>query len=206
MGLLGGSFNPPHAGHLAMARAAREQAGLDEVWLIPAARPPHKPDHPDMASPEDRLEMTRLAVRDQPGLGVCDVELSRSGPSYTIDTVRELKRAHPEASFAWIVGADSVDELPTWRSAAELLREVEVVVVTRPGHDLEQNLAVVERALGPWAAAALRRRVVVVEAAVSSTEVREQVRAGARGWEARVPAPVADLIRARGLYGHRRSA
>jgi nicotinate-nucleotide adenylyltransferase len=202
VGLLGGSFNPPHAGHLEVARAVRAALGLDEVWLVPAARPPHKPDHPEMAPAEDRLAMSRLAAEGD-GLGVCDVELARSGPSYTIDTVRELKAAHPGTRFAWLIGADSVDELPTWRRAGELLREVDVVVVTRPGHDLEQNLAVVARALGPEAAAALRRFVVEVEAPDSSTEIRRRIRAG-EPWEDRVPPRVAEFIRARGLY--RRSA
>lgn len=202
VGLLGGSFNPPHVGHLQVARAAREALRLDAVWLVPAARPPHKPDHPEMAAAEDRLAMSRLATREE-GLGVCDVELLRSGPSYTIDTVRELKAAHPGTRFAWLVGSDSVDELPTWRRAQELLREVDVVVVTRPGHDLEANLAVVAGALGAEAADLLRRFVVEVEAPVSSTEVRRRIRAG-EPWEDQVPPAVAEYIRSRGLY--RRSA
>lgn len=203
VGLFGGSFNPPHAGHLAVARAVRAALRLDQVWLIPAARPPHKPDHPEMAPPADRLAMARLAAEGEDGLDVCDVELGRSGPSYTIDTVRELKAAHPATGFAWLLGADSVDELPTWRQAEALVREVELVVVTRPGHDLEQNLAVVARELGPAAVEALRRHVVAVEAPVSSTEIRRRIRAG-EPWEDQVPAAVAGYIRSRGLY--RRSA
>jgi asparaginyl-tRNA synthetase len=200
VGLLGGSFNPPHEGHLAIARAVRDALGLDELILIPAARPPHKPDNRDMASPRDRLEMTRRAA-EADGFGVSDLELLRVGPSYTIDTVRALKAERPGDTFFWVVGGDTVGELPTWKSAAALLAEVAFVPVARPGYDLEAGLAAVEQHLGAEAAAGLRERVVTVAPQdVSSTEVRRRVLAG-ETIEGLVPSTVEAFIRAEGLYG-----
>lgn len=204
MGLFGGSFNPPHLGHVAVAQAVRDALGLDALWLMPAGKPPHKPDHPEMASAEDRLEMTRLAAGEA-GLEVTDVELRRTGPSYTIDTVRALEAAHPEAEFHFLIGADSVDELPTWHRAAELLAEVPFVVVARPGHSIEEGLAVVARELGPEAAASLRARVVrAPELPISSTAIRQKIKDGDPTWRNDVPPGVARFIEERGLY--RRSA
>lgn len=204
MGLFGGSFNPPHRGHLAVAKAVKDELGLDAMWLVPAGKPPHKPDHPDMASAADRLEMTRLAA-EEAGFEVTDVELQRKGPSYTIDTVRALEAANPETEFHFLIGADSVDELPTWHRAAELLREVPIVVVARPGHSIEEGLAVVARELGPEAAAALRSRVVQApELPISSTEIRKQIKDGDAAWRRDLPPQVARYIEERGLY--RRSA
>ena len=200
VGLLGGSFNPPHLGHLALAQAARERLDLDEVILIPAARPPHKPDERDMASPADRLAMTRLAA-DAAGLEVSPVELERSGPSYTIDTVRALRRQRPEDAFVWIIGADTIGELPTWKEAGTLLREVTFAAVNRPGHDVEAGLGLLAERLGAEAAAAVRANLVTMEPRpISSTEVRRRVLRG-EPWEDLVPPAVAEFIRAEGLYG-----
>lgn len=201
VGLFGGSFNPPHLGHLAVARAVREALGLDEVVLIPAARPPHKPDEPDMASPLDRLRMSEALAAADSTLSASDLELSRSGPSYTIDTVRELKATRPDDSFFWVIGADTIGELPTWKDAGALLREVELVPVNRPGHDIEAGLQLVSQALGEDLATGLRERVVTMTPApISSTEIRRRVLAG-EDWDELVPAAVATIIRACGLYG-----
>jgi asparaginyl-tRNA synthetase len=198
-GLLGGSFNPPHLGHLAMARAAKEALGLDEVLLVPAARPPHKPLAADMASPHDRLTMARAAAASVPGLGVLGVELERLGPSYTIDTLRLLQAQRPGDEFFFIIGGDTVGELPTWREAAALLREARFVAVTRPGFDVAAGLAVVTKALG----ATVAERITVVTmppVPISSTEVRRRAREGLP-WEELVPPGVADVIRTERLYG-----
>lgn len=201
IGLFGGSFNPPHAGHLAVARAVREAQGLDEVILIPAARPPHKPDEPDMASPADRLRMTEALAALDPCLSVSDIELSRIGPSYTVDTVRALQAERPEDSFCFVIGADTVGELPTWKDAQALLREVEFVPVNRPGYDLSEGLATVARELGADLATGLAERTVTMPPSnVSSTTIRQRVLAG-EPWEDLVPAEVATIIRAEGLYG-----
>lgn len=200
VGLLGGSFNPPHRGHLAMAQAVRRALGLDRVLLIPAARPPHK-DGAEMPSPEHRLAMTRLlAAEDPDGLEVSDIELRRAGPSYTIDTVAELEAARPGDELFFIIGADTVGELSTWRRAPELLRRVRFVVVNRPGHPLEDELEELSRELGPELARDLGQRVVTMEPVpISSTEVRRQVRAG-EDWAGAVTPGIASYIRAERLY------
>ena len=204
VGILGGSFNPPHRGHLALARAAREALRLDEVILVPAARPPHKPGDLELASPHDRLRMTRLAARGE-GFLVSDLELKRLGPSYTIDTVRALRARREGDQLFFLIGADTVGELPTWKGADELVREVDFVPVNRPGFDLEQGLEVVAREFGDDVAAGLRARAITMPPQpISSTEVRRRVLAGGGDdgdWRDLLPVAVADYIRAEGLYG-----
>jgi asparaginyl-tRNA synthetase len=201
VGLFGGSFNPPHVGHLAVARAVRAAHDLHEVLLIPAARPPHKPGDPDMASPQDRLEMTRAATADQEGLSASGIELERTGPSFTVDTVAELAAERPEDTFFFVIGGDTVGELPTWKDAASLLKGVAFIPVNRPGHSMEEGLATVAAELGQDLADGLRNRTVTMEpVAVSSTEVRRRVLAG-EPWQDLVPPSVADVIRTEGLYG-----
>lgn len=201
IGLFGGSFNPPHAGHLAVAQAVREAHGLDEVILIPAARPPHKPDEPDMASPADRLRMTEALASLDPALRVSDIELSRIGPSYSIDTVRALRAERPDDTFYFLIGADTVGELPTWKDAQTLLREINFVPVNRPGYDLSEGLATVARELGEDLATGIGERTVTMPpSGISSTTVRRRVLAD-EPWEDLVPAEVATIIRAEGLYG-----
>jgi asparaginyl-tRNA synthetase len=201
IGLFGGSFNPPHAGHLAVAQAVREAHGLDEVILIPAARPPHKPDEPDMASPADRLRMTEALAALDPTLRVSDLELSRIGPSYSIDTVRALRAERPDDTFYFVIGADTVGELPTWKDAETLLREINFVPVNRPGYDISEGLATVARELGEDLATGIGQRTVTMPpSGVSSTTIRQRVLAS-EPWEDLVPAEVATIIRAEGLYG-----
>lgn len=128
----GGSFNPVHHGHLICARAAAEAQGFDRVILIPSALPPHKLQTTELASPHHRLEMCRRAVAGDPLFEVNDVELTRAGPSYTIDTVRELRRQGWD-QVAWLIGADMLSMLPKWRQPLDLMREAELVIMARPG-------------------------------------------------------------------------
>jgi nicotinate-nucleotide adenylyltransferase len=209
VGVFGGSFNPPHLGHLAIARAVRAALELDVVLLVPAASPPHKVGHDDMETPEHRLAMTLLAAGDDPhdGIEVSDLELRREGRSYTIETMTILREQRPGDELLFIVGGDSVGELPTWKEAPRLLSEVRFVVVARPGYDLADGLAVVARELGPEVARGLRERVVDMEPyPVSSTNLRREIREGGDGWRAWVVPAVADYIEQHGLYGRRRTA
>ncbi|HYS00806.1 MAG TPA: nicotinate-nucleotide adenylyltransferase, partial [Candidatus Eisenbacteria bacterium] len=103
-GILGGTFDPIHAGHLAAAEALRKVAGLEAVWLMPNAEPPNRP--PATASPSDRLEMVKRAIAGHPGLVASDLEVRRGGTSYTVDTVQELARVFPKTRFAWLIGSD----------------------------------------------------------------------------------------------------
>jgi nicotinate-nucleotide adenylyltransferase len=128
----GGSFNPIHHGHLITARAAAEEVGYDRVVLVPSRHPPHKPGDVNLAAPEHRLAMTRLAVEGDPLFSVEDLELQRNGPSYTIDTARELK-GRGWQQVDWLIGSDMLLSLPSWHEPLALLREVHFVVVERPG-------------------------------------------------------------------------
>jgi nicotinate-nucleotide adenylyltransferase len=201
IGLVGGSFNPIHRGHLAIAQAARSALALDRVVLVPSARPPHKHDQAELAPPEDRLAMARLAARGEAGLQVSPIELERAGPSYTIDTVRAFLAAEPGVELYFIVGADNVPELTTWKDNRTLVTLARFAVAARPGHDLEKDLADIERSLGKEAARGLRERIVpLAPDAVSATEIRARVRAG-KPIDGLVPDAVRDYIHSHGLYG-----
>src|SRR5690606_12868952 len=116
----GGSFNPIHNGHLICARAVAERAGFDKIVLVPSAQPPHKPDATDLASPQDRATMCRIATQEDPLFAVDDLELTRPGASYTIDTVAELKQ-RGEQEVNWLIGADMLAILPQWHRPEDLI-------------------------------------------------------------------------------------
>ncbi len=194
VGILGGTFNPPHLGHLACARAAREQFGLDRVVLIVAARPPHKevPADPGVGH---RLAMCRLAAATAEGLEVSELEVGRAGPSYTITTLREIKANRPGDELTLIVGGDMAASLPTWEEPEAILELARLAVAERPG----QRRADV---LGQLATLRGGERAVFLEMSqsdVSSSAVREETRAG-RPVRHLVPDQVADYIEQRRLY------
>lgn len=133
LGLFGGTFNPIHIGHLRAAVEVREAFNLDKLLLIPSASPPHK-NAGDIASAEDRLEMVRLAVRGIPYLEASDVELARSGPSYTIETLQYFQgHFGPGSTIHFIVGVDAFSEITTWKSYKQLFATAHFIVMTRPG-------------------------------------------------------------------------
>ncbi len=130
--MVGGTFDPVHLGHVAMAEAAAACAGLDRVLLVPAARPPHR--DAATASAADRLEMLRLAAAGHPGLEVSSIELRRPGPSYTVDTLRLLAAERPGDDLHLVLGWDAARDLLSWRSPDEVLGLAKLVVVSRPGY------------------------------------------------------------------------
>lgn len=133
VGIFGGTFNPIHRGHLAIATEVRKAIGLDRVLLIPAGRPPHKRGQ-KIPPAKHRLEMVRLSVRNHPGLEVSDLEVRRRGKSYTIQTVRALQRRYPKGTeFYLILGLDAFMEFSTWRFPDELMGRCNLAVVSRPG-------------------------------------------------------------------------
>jgi len=167
----GGSFNPIHHGHLICARAVAESKSFSKVVLIPSALPPHKQNAATMAAAKDRLAMCRLAVEGDPFFEVDDLELNRSGPSYTIDTAQALARNLGE-KVHWLIGADMLLDLPTWHRPQELLREVEFVVMARPGWSIDWSKLPPEMR---------KLEANVVEAPridISATDIRGRVRAG----------------------------
>jgi len=147
LGILGGTFNPPHLGHLAVARHARDELRLDRVVLMPARIPPHKPDAED-PGPEHRLSMCRLAVDGANGLSVCAQEIEREGPSYTVDTLQAIHATHPEARLTFILGADTAGTLPAWREPAKLLQLADLAVAARAGSAREDVLQKVAPLMG----------------------------------------------------------
>ena len=132
IGIYGGSFDPVHYGHLLLAELCRETCELDEVRFVPAAIPPHKQDQ-GRAADEHRVEMLKLAIGGNPHFAVWDVELQRGGVSYTVDTLRDLRAEQPNDELFFLMGADSLFDLPNWREPAEICKLATITVVDRPG-------------------------------------------------------------------------
>ncbi len=195
IGILGGMFNPPHVGHLALARAAARELELERVLLTPVLVPPHKPARWDPGA-EHRLAMCRLAVRGQARLGVCTLELERPGPSYTVDTLRSIHASDPSAELTLILGADVACTLASWREPREILALASLAVAERENTSREQVLG----ALSPLDARAHVSFVEMARVDVSSTLVRRRVTAGEPIEELVGPA-VAGYIAEHELYG-----
>ena len=141
LGLLGGSFDPPHLGHLWAAARARAAFALEHVLFVPAARPPHKPER-KLAEDSDRLEMLALLLAGEPACSVWGAELARSGPSFTVDTLRELRALVPGATRLFLIlGEDNLPGFPHWREVEEIVRLAQPVVVHRNGPRAEPELA-----------------------------------------------------------------
>ncbi|HJG48650.1 MAG TPA: nicotinate-nucleotide adenylyltransferase [Facklamia tabacinasalis] len=132
IGILGGTFNPPHLGHLLMAEQVGNQLELDEVWFMPTAKPPHAPGKTTIAS-QHRVQMIQLAIENNPLFKVQPYEIHRGGVNYTVDTMRHFVETYPESDFYFIIGSDSANDLSTWKQIDELVQLVQFVGVRRPG-------------------------------------------------------------------------
>ena len=196
IGILGGTFDPPHVGHVWLATLAADAIGLDRVLFMPAAQPPHKPAE-SVTSAADRLLMTRLAIAGDDAFELTLIEMERSGPSYTIDSVTELQRLYgDEAELYLLMASDSLAKIDTWRQPDELLERIEWVVGPRPGVTLPDRSSLEDR-FGERAS-----RIHLLDGPsldVSSTQIRERVAAG-QAIRYLVPRGVEDLIVDRGLY------
>ena len=195
IGIMGGTFDPIHMGHLITAEMVRTDAHLDEILFIPSARPPHK-DGARAASAEDRLIMTERAVQDNPYFSVSDIELRRDGPSYTVDTIAELRADLGEAEIFFITGADAMNDLYRWHEPELLLRSCRFIVATRQGAPLDELL------IAEKFTAEERSHIQVLPTPhleISSTVIRARVRAGL-SIRHLVPRTVEEYIRERGLY------
>ncbi len=184
-GLLGGSFDPVHHGHLIAAARAAEALGLDRVLFVPCARQPLKARGP-VAAAEHRRAMLAAAIAGEPRFALETLELERPGPSYTVDTVRALRARAPGERLVLLLGADAAATLPEWRDVAELVRLAEVAALTRPG--------------SPEFASPLVRHVVATPAIeISASEIRARCLAG-KSIRYLVPDSVADYIERKRLY------
>jgi nicotinate-nucleotide adenylyltransferase len=199
VGILGGTFNPPHAGHLVMAQEARDQLGLDRVVLMPAGVPPHKELVPgaDPGAPA-RLELCRLAAAGDEGLGVCDLELRRPGPSFTVDTLRVLHERDPEHELTFIVGGDMAQTLPSWREPEAVLGLARLAVAERSGVRREA----LREQLAPLHGSGRVAFFDMPRLDISSSDIRLRVAEG-RPIRHLVPDAVAAEICARGYYDPR---
>ena len=178
--LFGGTFDPVHIGHLVCARRVAESGGFDRIIMVPAAQPPHK--NAALASPEDRLNMLRLAVEGDVSFEICDIELHRTGPSYTFDTLVEMRdKFGPDVSLHWLIGADMLEQLHTWHRAVDVVQMAEIVTMIRPPWQqrLSQILEALTEHLGPQPVLRLRNSVVQTPLLdICSTEIRGRVRRG----------------------------
>jgi len=193
VGVLGGTFDPLHLGHLRAAEVARDELSLDRVVLVPAANPPHKAGAP-VTEAAERARIMEVALADETGFVVSKIEIERGGPSYTMDTLSSLSTQHPDWELFFITGSDAFAEIRTWSRWETLLASFSFVVNERPGSEGVQVLEVVPESL--------RERVSVFRRAmldVSSTDIRRLVRQGC-SIRFLVPDHVADYVREHRLY------
>lgn len=194
LGILGGTFNPPHVGHLRLARAALAELDLERVLLVPARAAPHKAQEDDPGT-EHRLRMCQLVAAAEPRVEVSRIELDRPGPSYTVDTLRSIHATSPEAELTLIVGADMAQTLPSWREPGEILRLARLAIAGRDGGSRDAVHGAM-RSIGG------EPRAVFLDMPpldVSSSQVRARVAAG-EPCEDLVGAQVAAYIAEQGLY------
>lgn len=185
LGIFGGSFDPVHNGHLRLAECCARQAGLDAVWFVPAAVSPFKPNGP-VASNADRVAMLRLALEGRPGLQVSTLEIDRGGVSYTVDTLRQIHEDQPDTELFFLMGADSLHDLPSWHEPEKILRLATPLVVQRPGEpEPKTDLP--------------HERVEMPPMDVSSSGLRERL-ANGDPCEGLLPDGVAAYVTDRGLY------
>lgn len=191
IGIMGGTFDPIHIGHMLAAESARDAFDLDEVWFMPSHIPPHKEDAG--VTGLMRLEMTAEAIAGHPSFRTLDWEVKRGGVSYTVDTVRELRHTYPEHDFSFIIGADMVAYLPKWDRIAELAGMLTFIGVNRPGTKLS-----VEALPEFLQTAVVTTEMPMIE--ISSTMIRSRAAAGA-SIRYMVPDRVYDYIVRSGIYG-----
>nr|WP_078428869.1 nicotinate-nucleotide adenylyltransferase [Alkalihalobacterium alkalinitrilicum] len=187
IGILGGTFDPPHIGHLLIAQEVLEQCKLDEIWFMPANIPPHKKTN-DVSSVDDRIEMVTKAIDGADQFVVSTIELERTGPSYTVDTLKELKMKLPDVDFYFIIGGDMIEQLHTWERIDELFEYVTFVGLGRPGYSetstYEEKMVL----------------LTIPQVDISSSSIRDRIKEG-RSIRYFVPESVRHFIEERELYG-----
>jgi len=195
LGILGGTFDPPHYGHLALAENARVQLGLDHVLFVLAGQPPHKPDRP-ITPANHRAAMVEAAIDGNSAFAISRVDVDRPGPHYTVEMLALLRREHPQAELVFLMGGDSLAQFLTWRDPSGIVRQARLAVMRRPGHTSEMER--LEQSI-----AGIRERVVWLDAPcmdIASSDLRRCVREGLP-LRYLVPPAVEDYICEHRLYG-----
>jgi nicotinate-nucleotide adenylyltransferase len=193
LGLFGGTFDPIHLGHLILAEQCREACKLDRVWFVVAGAPPHKRN--DRTAVAHRLEMARIAIAGQTSFAVSELETTRPGPHYSVETLEAVRRDQPDDDLFFLIGADSLADLPTWREPARIAQLATIVVVNRPG--LEEIDAANLPDFGPGSQPLLS--VTIPPIGIASTDLRRRLAEG-RSIRYMVPRGVEAYIEAQGLY------
>jgi nicotinate-nucleotide adenylyltransferase len=195
IGIFGGTFDPPHLGHLILAAEARAQLGLERLLWVLTPDPPHKQDQ-SIAPLQHRLEMVKLAIANDPQFEISSVEMTRPGPHYALDTVHILAEQNPEVNLAYLMGGDSLNDLPHWHRPADFVSACHLIgVMRRPGDTVE--LAALEKSLP-----GLRSKVRFVEAPllnIAAREIRKRIAEG-RPFRYFLPERVYEYIDEHGLY------
>ena len=189
IGILGGTFDPIHVGHLVLAEQVRKKFQLERVIFIPSASPPHKTEQ-ELSLAIHRFEMTKLALEGNPFFSVSDIELKREGLSYTVETLRKLKELYKNSEIYFLTGSDVLDEITTWKDPEEIYKLARIVIAVRPGFDKfdpEDH----------FAKKSIVARITGVD--ISSTQIKEKVRKG-ESIKYLVPSKVEEYIRKRNLY------
>lgn len=194
LGIIGGTFDPIHLGHLAIAKAAMAEAGLADMLFLPDGDPPHKQPG---ASGQHRLQMVRLAIADIPGFCVSDMELTRQGTTYTVDTLLQLQDSYPGRELHYVIGSDTLLVFDTWKTAWKVASLCRMLVAPRPGQDLEE-IRWHQRRL--YAQLGLVSQLLSTPGPdISSSRIRQLIAAG-QSIDHLVPGPVAAYIREERLY------
>lgn len=194
-GIFGGSFNPIHYGHLMICEYIKEEMGLDKVIFIPTGNPPHKELE---LSAKDRYEMVRLAISPNPDFEISDIETTRVKKSYTVDTIRELKKIYKEEKLYFLIGLDSLFQLKTWMKIGDLSQEIEFVVALRPGYlnreEINKEIDFLKENFGT--------KINLIKTPlyeISSTDLRDRIREG-KSLRYLIPKKVLDYIEESGFY------
>lgn len=176
VGLMGGTFNPVHYGHLVLAEMAKSEAGLNEVWFLPSKNPPHKREQ-DILKENIRRKLLELSIKDNPDFSICDEELKREGISYTFETLLSLRKSYPLTEFCFIIGADSLFEFESWKNPGIILENAVLIAGSR-------NLAGKEKMEGKISSIKSRYKCLGIklismpEFSISSSEIRERIKEG----------------------------
>jgi len=198
LGIFGGTFDPVHYGHLLLAECCREQIQLDRIWFLPAAVPPHKQQAP-ITPAEHRLEMLCLAIAGNEAFEVCRYEIDRGGVNYTVETLEHLHRQHPEHELFFLMGGDSLADLPTWREPDRLCQLATLIIVRRP--DMAKlDFSALAGCISEEQVEKIRRHVVEMPRVdLSAREMRARVAEG-KGIRYRTPRAVEKYIETHSLY------